>query len=301
MAKEYFAGKNFGAARLELLNIINNILDEYGDQGYDLDLRQLYYQLVARGQIENSINSYKRIGKLVGDGRLAGLIDWDMIVDRNRRTVFFANWVDPAARLMSAARTFRIDKWADQDCHVEVVVEKNALSGVFGPVCNELDIRFTAAKGYPSASILYRMAKRLIDKAEQGKEIWILHFGDHDPSGIDMTRDLADRLEMFAHYPSMEIDRLALNMDQVQVLQPPENPAKTTDTRFKAYMADFGSSSWELDAVDPIDLARILTDAVEAIRDEDLWEVAVRKESRMRAELHQMAMDYRISKNDGEK
>lgn len=301
MAKEYFTGKNFGAARLELLDLINDILDEYEGMGFDLDLRQLYYQLVARGTIENSINSYKRIGKLVGDGRLAGLIDWDMIVDRNRRTVYFANWEDPAGRLMSAARTFRIDKWADQDCHVEVVVEKNALSGVFGPVCNELDIRFTAAKGYPSASILYRMAKRLIEKAEQGKEIWILHFGDHDPSGIDMTRDLADRLDLFAFDDEIEIDRLALNMDQVQRLQPPENPAKTTDTRFKAYMAEFGSSSWELDAVEPGELARILTEAVEGLRDEDLWEVAVRKESRMRSELHQMAMDYRINKDDAKK
>jgi hypothetical protein len=102
-------------------------------------------------------------------------------------------------------------------------------------------------------------------------------------------------LELLSNYVSLEIDRLALNMDQVQRLQPPENPAKMTDSRFKAYMAEFGSASWELDAVDPVDLDRILTDAVEGLMDPDLWDAAVERESRMRSEIHQMAMDYRTN------
>ena len=295
MAKEYFKSKNFGAARLARLELVNDILDEYEGQGFDLDLRQLYYQMVARGHIENSQKSYKRIGSLVGDGRLAGMIDWDMITDRNRQTIYYANWTSPAARIRHAAETFRIDKWEDQPSHVEVIVEKNALSGVLRPVCSELDVRFTASKGYPSASILYKMSKRLNDMAGRDKEIWILHLGDHDPSGIDMTRDLEDRLGLFAFDADVNVDRLALNMDQVEEMRPPENPAKMTDTRFKAYLAEFGQSSWELDAIEPAELARIVTDAVEYLRDDGLWDAAVSREDKWRQELFDLASKW-ISK-----
>lgn len=296
--KEYFKNKKFGPDRLAMLELVNNILDEYEGLGFDLDLRQLYYQMVARGHIENSQRSYKRIGSLVGEGRLAGMIDWDMITDRNRQTIYYANWPSPAARIRSAAATFRIDRWEDQPCHVEVVVEKNALSGVLRPVCNSLDIRFMAAKGYPSASILYQMSKRLNDMAGRDKEIWILHLGDHDPSGIDMTRDLEDRLWLFAFDADINVNRLALNMDQVERLRPPENPAKMTDTRFKAYLAEFGQSSWELDAIDPVELASIVTDAVINLRDDKLWDAAVAREDKWRRELMDLANNY-SSKNGG--
>src|SRR6185369_10539864 len=112
----------------------------YRRQGYRLSLRQLYYQLVARALIENSEKSYKNIGNLVSDARQAGLIDWDMIEDRGRETVSVSHWDSPADIVRSAAYSFRIDKWADQPWHVEVMVEKDALSGVLGPVCRRLDI-----------------------------------------------------------------------------------------------------------------------------------------------------------------
>jgi hypothetical protein len=294
MARQIFVDKNFRAAGLAKLELVNNILDEYEAQGFDLSLRQVYYQMVARGHIENSNRSYKNLGNLVNDGRLAGMVDWDMIVDRGRVTITPPHWRSPAAIVRAAANGFAIDKWATQDCHIEVMVEKDALSGVLEPVCRKLDIRFTANKGYPSSSILYGMSKRLIEQAELGKEIWIMHLGDHDPSGIDMTRDLIDRLGLFTwEQTSMEIDRLALNMNQVRSLNPPENPAKTTDSRYQAYLVEFGDASWELDAIEPTELARIVTDAVEGMRDQDAWDRAVERESKMKAELMEFADSYK--------
>lgn len=292
MAKEIFIDKKFKAASLDRLELANSILTEYEAQGYDLTLRQLYYQMVARGHIPNNLRSYKNLGNLINDGRLAGLIDWDMIVDTNRQTVVNPHWSSPASIVRSAARSFKIDKWEDQGCHIEIIVEKDALSRIFKPVCSKLDVRFTAAKGYPSASILYQMSKRLIDKARQGKEIWILHFGDHDPSGIDMTRDLADRLELFLMGYNMEVDRLALNMSQIEELRPPENPAKTTDSRHGAYIRRFGHASWELDAIEPTELEQIVEDAVVELRDDNLWDAAVARELKMRSELMEFANNY---------
>ena len=94
--KQAFIEKNFSKSSLETIKTVNQILDEYAAQGYDLSLRQLYYQLVARGFIENSVQSYKRVGGLVSDARLAGLIDWEMIADRGRVRVTPSHWGSPA-------------------------------------------------------------------------------------------------------------------------------------------------------------------------------------------------------------
>jgi hypothetical protein len=297
--KQLFVDKKFGVAGLTLIDTVNGILDEYAAQGYDLSLRQLYYQLVARGHVENTVQSYKRIGGLVSDARLAGLVDWKMINDRGRVRVTPSHWTDPASILRSAARSFRIDKWEDQDYFVMAMVEKQALEGVLIPVCAELDIPFIANKGYSSSSSLYEIGQDLQEVLNNGKQAVVLYLGDHDPSGIDMTRDVLDRLNLFAErtdFNDVEVDRLALNFDQIEILNPPENPAKESDSRFEAYQKKFGDSSWELDAIEPRQLADIVRDAVARYRDDDLWDQAVERERIMRDEIEQMARDYRNRK-----
>jgi hypothetical protein len=294
--KETFVEKKFNPASLKTIKTVNEILDEYAAQGYDLSLRQLYYQLVARGFIENSIQSYKRVGSLVSDARLAGMIDWNMISDRGRVRVTPSHWVDPSHILRSAAHSFRINKWENQEYFVMCMVEKQALEGVLIPVCESLDIPFIANKGYSSSSSMYEIGKDLKEMISAGKEIVILYLGDHDPSGIDMTRDVLDRLNMFAGYEdfkAVEVDRLALNYSQVEELNPPPNPAKETDARFEGYVEKFGDTCWELDAIEPAQLAQIVTDAVGGYRDFSQWEADVEREADMRAELERMAQQYR--------
>lgn len=292
--KERFVDHQFKAESLALISRINSILAEYQAQGFRLSLRQLYYQLVARDMIPNTVRSYKNTGNLVSEARLAGLVDWAMIEDRGRETVGNSHWDTPADILRSAAYSFKIDKWVDQACHVEVMVEKDALSGVLEPVCRELDISITANKGYSSSSTMYEIGKRLTLLADEGKRICVLYLGDHDPSGIDMTRDVTDRLELFSGLSGrrLEVERLALNWDQVQRWSPPENPAKETDSRYEAYRDRFGESSWELDAVEPATLAALVRDAVEARRNSNLWEAAVSLERTWKAELAKLADRY---------
>ena len=289
--KEQFIDKNFSRESGERIDLVNDILEEYRLQGFDLSLRQLYYQLVVRDYIENSNKSYKRLGSLVNNARLAGLVDWGMIVDRSRNSVINSHWDNPGQIVRAAADSFQVDKWEDQPNHLEVMVEKDALSGVLWPVCQEHDIHFTANKGYPSASILYRMSKRLLDKADEGKFIYILHLGDHDPSGIDMTRDLRDRLELFCGL-AVDIKRLALNMDQVDKYQPPENPTKLSDTRSQKYISIYGYSSWELDALEPRVLSDLINGFVEDHKDQSVWQETLDWEAEMQSELSDFADKY---------
>lgn len=282
--KEKFENIAFTKSSLDRIETINAILAEYEAEGYDLSLRQLYYQLVARDIIENTQQSYKRIVDLVGNARLAGRVDWNMIVDRGRTRITNNHWTNPAEIVRAAASQFQVDKWEGQKWHVEVMVEKQALEGVLIPVCRRLDVAFSANKGYTSLSMLYEAGKRIAQITSTGKKVLIIYLGDHDPSGIDMTRDIQERLEMFAGQ-RLKVNRAALNMDQIAVLNPPENPAKTSDSRYNAYIKKFGESSWELDAIEPRQLATLVEEAVLAVRNEALWHGAVARENEMKQEL----------------
>jgi len=165
-----------------------------------------------------------------------------------------------------------------------VWIEKDALVGVIERICAELDVPYFSCRGYTSQSEMWAASRRLADYMDDGQQPVILHLGDHDPSGKDMTRDITDRLNLFSH--GIDVDRLALNMDQIDQYDPPPNPAKITDARAEVYIAEFGKSSWELDALEPSVLSGLVRTAVATMRDDGLWDAAVEEEQTHRDQLH---------------
>lgn len=282
---------NFKGKSLELIELINNVVNEYRNMGYELTLRQTYYQLVARGHIPNNERSYKNIGALINDGRLAGLIDWNSIVDRTRFIRQNSHWEKPEDVIMSAKYSYLLDKWEDQPNYVEVWVEKDALIDIVGQACRALDTPFFSCRGYTSQSEMWLAAQRFIVQNEIRENCFIIHLGDHDPSGIDMTRDIAERLEMFGAY--VEVNRIALTMDQVNKYNPPPNPAKITDTRSSKYIREFGNESWELDALEPQMLAELITNEVTALRDDEIYERICAREAKEKNELQLLVDNYK--------
>jgi hypothetical protein len=243
---------------------------------------------------------------LVSDGRLAGLIDWDIIKDRGREMVHQAHWASPAEIIRACAEQFRVDHWAHQPWYVEVMVEKQALEGVLIPVCHQWDVPFTANKGYSSSSAMREAGQRIYDRLRDGKEIVVIYLGDHDPSGIDMTRDIEERLRLFAECQpedtvQVEVIRVALNMDQIEDLQPPENPAKITDSRAASYIERFGESSWELDAVEPRQLVELVSDCIRRHVDMKQWKQSEEEQRAGRRYLKQMADNYKPGKKQKRK
>ncbi len=282
--------KNFRGSTLSIIEQANEIIDEYTAQGYALTLRQLYYQFVARGLIANKQREYKRLGSIINDGRLAGYIDWDAIEDRTRNLASNSHWSSPAEIIEICAGTFRFDLWENQPRRVEVWVEKEALSGVFDRVCRELDVPYFSCRGYVSQSELWPAAMRLQRYEAQGQETVILHFGDHDPSGIDMTRDVDDRMSIFGS--TVAVERLALNMPQVEQYDPPPNPAKTSDSRFESYISRYGDESWELDALEPSVLSELVRDRVRSLRDETIWNEDVERQQEARRQLTAISENF---------
>lgn len=289
--KEHFVSKQFSDKSKEIIAQADAIIKSYQDQGYKLSLRQLYYQFVARNLLVNSEKSYKNLGAVIADARLAGLLDWDAIEDRGREVTWGAHWGSPSEIISAAANQFKIDKWASQKWLVLVMVEKQALEGVLVPVCQELDVRFAANKGYGSASFFYEIGQliRWQHRKHEQRPV-VLYLGDHDPSGLDMSRDVEERLSMFS-YCSVKMERLALNINQVEELDLPENPAKMSDSRANDYVDRFGYSSWELDALEPAYLADLVRNAVDRYRDPDAWDAAVAREQEMKSSLQAFARE----------
>ncbi|EAE1669493.1 hypothetical protein ARW38_13665 [Listeria monocytogenes] len=244
-----YKNTKFRADSLNLIERVNSIITEYSSKGYELTLRQVYYQLVATGVIENTERSYKNLGTLISNARLAGLVDWESIVDRTRNLRGFNYDLTPESTLNNMAMNYKTDPWIGQEHYVEVWVEKDALVDIVGKIAGQLDIDYFSCRGYVSQSAMYRAARRLHRQVSMGKNVTILHLGDHDPSGIDMSRDIETRLNTFEVFPKVE--RIALNMNQIELYNPPPNPTKITDSRAKEYITNFGYECWELDALKP--------------------------------------------------
>jgi hypothetical protein len=280
-------------ATMEMVVKAEEICREWGRQGYDLTLRQLYYQFVSRDLIPNTFQSYKRLGGIVDQARLAGLLDWSYIVDRTRN-VYGTDGMDttPEDAIEATAGGYSLPRWKDQPCWVEVWVEKDALSGIVQRAAREVNVPYFACRGYVSQSEMYDSGQRFGRMVQRGREVHIYHLGDHDPSGIDMTRDIRERLTMFAGGRQVNVHRIALNMDQVQQYGPPPNYAKVTDSRFEAYKAIYGDDSWELDALDPTVLHDLIVNAVRGHIDTDAWNAVERREDRDRELLRSVSRHW---------
>lgn len=303
------------------------ICEDYAEQGYNLTLRQVYYQFVARDLFPaarryaqvgkrwvrdpdgtpNAEPNYKWLGDVLAKARMAGLLDWDYLTDRTRNLAVQSTWSDPEAIVRTIAYQYKTDHWRDQPTHIEVWVEKEALAEVVGRAARSWQVPYFACRGYVSLSEMHAAAQRMGEFIKAGKRVVILHLGDHDPSGIDMTRDIKDRLDRFtigdwaedhdgaidwggyeweidvevakeqmaehvgleSWEDALEVRRIALNMDQIRQYNPPPNPAKLTDSRGLSYVAEYGEQSWELDALEPAVMAGLIDDEVAGLVDMD--------------------------------
>jgi hypothetical protein len=278
MPRIKYEERNFQRKSLELIAKANEVIAEFQGMNYDLTLRQLYYQLVASDVIPNKQTEYDNLGRLISNARRAGLIDWNAIVDRTRELRRLPHWDDAADAILAIAQQFRLDLWAGQDNYVEVWFEKDALLGVFERASDRVDVPYFSCRGYASDSEVWAAANRFKRMRRMGREPIVLHFGDHDPSGIDMTRDIGDRLALFGG--AADVRRLALNMDQIKQYDPPPNPAKESDSRYAQYCIDNDTeSSWELDALRPNVLGALVRDAVVELVDRDQYDARIAEQA----------------------
>lgn len=271
-----YVSKKFTSDHQQVIDRTNDIINSYDERGYDLTLRQVYYQFVSRAWIPNDDKQYKRLGSIISEARRAGLIDWNKIIDRTRYVRNPSFWSSPASLVGSCANQFDVDWWSNQEYRPEVWVEKDALVGVLEVACQPWNCPYFSCRGYTSDSEIWSAAQRMRNHVREGKTPIVFHLGDHDPSGIDMSRDIADRLKLFSR-SDIEVKRIALNMDQIETYNPPPNPAKTSDVRYQGYQEQYGDESWELDALNPETITELIATEMRLIVDQVAWDESERE------------------------
>lgn len=290
--KELFIEKKFRGESLKRIIQANEIIGEMQSQGYTLSIRQLYYQYVQRGIIPNKVQEYKRLIDLLSKARLAGLVDWSAFEDRGRRVRGGDHgWQNPAHYMESVGSDYAVHLWEGQENYVEVWIEKDALVGVIERPCSRYRVPYFSCRGYSSQTEQYNAGKRFASMAYDGKSCHVIHLGDHDPSGLDMSRDNQERLDMFSE-SNVTLHRVALNMNQIEELNPPPNPAKLTDSRVGNYLALYGKVSWELDALPPSYIDKLVQSEIKKLIDVDVMNARRDLEREGREELSRIANNY---------
>ena len=277
MKQQFDSELRLSKANRIMLERINTILEEYRNDGYVLTLRQLYYQLVSKDIIPNNDREYAKLSNILKKGRMAGIVDWSAIEDRVR-VPKLPYWVrDVQHAIQDTIEQYRVNRMQGQQRNIEIWVEKDALSNVLFRVTSKYHIRLMVNRGYSSISAMYDAHRRL-----RSGDV-ILYFGDHDPSGKDMVRDIRERMEEFGR--EVDVRPVALTMEQIRRFNPPPNPAKITDPRAQWYIREYGRTSWELDALPPRELIRLAEEAVEELIDLDQYNRCLDREQRDIEEL----------------
>lgn len=283
MALEAFVEKKWRQQDLDLVDTCNEILASYREKDLKVILRQLYYRLIARNYFANDDRNYDYLGRVVTNARLCGLMDWDAIEDLGRQPAKPVQFNGIADLVESACNSFRLDRWEGQSHYVELWTEKLGLTSVLLPIAEAFHIPFCANKGYASITALYEASKRIHAAHERSLIPVILYLGDHDASGLDMDRDIRERLETLGvPKGTFLLRRVALTIEQVRRYRPPRNPAKVTDTRSPKYVAEFGHYSWEVDALDPEDMEREVRRAIAPLVDMSRMNKVIAREDKHR-------------------
>lgn len=226
---------------LELIKQAYDVLKEYNP----MTLRQVYYQLVSRHFIENKLSEYQRLSSALVKARQMNYISWDWIEDRVRQPRVVGMWENLSDFIETVKVSYRRDIWENQTSYTEIWLEKDALSGIFENITREYGVTLVVGRGYNSWSA-YKEAINRFSQLDK-KNIYILYFGDFDPSGEDIVRALKKSLEFFGIYP--KIKKIALTYQDITTYKLPPDFTKKTDSRTAKFVEKYGDLAVELDAL----------------------------------------------------
>ena len=278
------------------LPYVVEVVGKFRQQGYTASIRQIYYQLVSHYGLPNTPEGYDKVQNLLWYARMGGYVSFNDIVDRGRDISFGRSGVGSndtvedgilscIASASCAADCYRQDPWCEMEEVPVVMVEKDALSGVLSPICREYGIPFISAHGNPSITLLKDLADMMIRRGQEATSKYaLLHLTDHDPAGLYSMVDQLVGEDSVVQLCGARLGRdwtykrIGLTRQQVEQYRLPPNPVKESHGNSKQYVADHGTASWELDALDASVLSSIVRKEIEPFRSDEVWQQIAEKE-----------------------
>lgn len=239
------------------MEVLRGAISELLYEDNPMTVRQVYYRLVTTGAIEKTEQEYKgTVVRLLTEMRRAGDLPFEWIADNTRWMRKPRTHSSLHDMLASSARTYRRSIWQDQSDYVEVWLEKEALAGVLYHETERWDVPLMVTRGYPSLSFIHGAAESINACA---KPTYLYYFGDHDPSGLDITRSVEEGIRELAPDAEIYFERVAVTREQIDEYDLPTRPTKKTDARSR----HFAGESVEVDAIPPADLRALVSDCIE--------------------------------------
>lgn len=263
--RAYFKGKNRELVP-ELLSVIWE-LEEY----WPMSLRQIYYQAVAALLVANNLSQYRRIMTVCKTLREHDVLPWRAMEDRGRRTTDkrglsgLNEFLESNLKSALNWRYYHRCHLQGQDNYVEVTVEKDALAPLVEDVCWPLCTRMSVTKGQPSVTLMEQIARRMEAAMQRGQEPILLHFGDLDPTGVQVPVSMRQTL-MDVHGLEVTVTHGGLTPAQCLEHSLPESvdAAKASDPNYGRWIKRYGheQAPTELDAVHPAKLQDMVRQAI---------------------------------------
>jgi hypothetical protein len=241
------------------MNAVKTAIYEMLEAENPMTLRQLFYRLVSDGTIGKKETEYKSLASTTGKMRMCGELPFDWFSDNTRWQRKPRTYSSLERGVEIFAEAYRRDIWINQENYVEIWLEKDALAGVVYDVTAEFDVPLMVSRGYSSLSYLHGAAMQIDDI---DKPTYIYYFGDYDPSGRDIPRDIEAKLRRFAPEAEIHFEIVGVTPAQIKILNLQTRPTKKTDTRSK----NFEGESVEVDAIPP----KILRSMVRTVIEENI-------------------------------
>jgi hypothetical protein len=219
-------------------------------------IRGVFYRVMSKGLVPKSEPGYRQVQNRILLMRRRGDIPYGWISDGTRWASRPRTWSSADAALANTAATYRRALWNDQDVHLEIWSEKDAIKSVIYPVTAEFDVPLMVSRGFASESFLYETAQAIIDDA---KPAVIYQLGDHDPSGVAAWEHTRRRLTEFAPDVDFQFERIAVTPAQIVEYGLQTRPTKSSDSR----AAGFEGESVEVDALPSPVLRDLVRESIE--------------------------------------
>lgn len=231
-----------------------------------ITLRHLFYRVVSLGLIDKTESDYRKLSGYTMKWRRNGAISWKSFIDSNRWYHGVRTFDDLSEALQNSKNCFRRNLWQSQDVYVEIWTEKDAIAAIAQQAAEPFGVPVFPMKGFGSGSALFSIAQQIRYYQDEGKDVFVYHLGDHDPSGKCIDESTVRNLKR-DHNTEFNFKRVAVTPDQITRFKLPTRPTKTSDTRSKNFIGE----SVEVDALPPHVIRQLVEDSITHHIDVHAW------------------------------
>ena len=271
-------------SQAQMSDLIDAVRDEINQVEGRMTIRHMFYRLSGKGIIDKTERAYQNLCAHLATWRKAGEIPFGAFVDGTRWYYGDSGFNSLDDALEDCAGSYRKNYWRDAGVHVEVWTEKETVASMLTSAARPFGVQVFVCRGFASLSSLYDAAELFKRHADEGKDIRVLYFGDHDPSGLRIDQSAEDTIRNTFNVP-VQFERVAVTPEQIERYQLPTRPTKTKSSHALGFVGE----SVEIDAMEPTTIKQLVQESIEQFIEPHTLEVLRVAEREERAKIYELA------------